>query len=104
MSTSALERFITRNPPERWEPLVEDCSAAAFRRAAARLRERADLEGAAREMRRVLHGLRAERAYFQRDMGPVEEQERVFQRTLEALKRARPVLDAVCFLRVRKYE
>lgn len=104
MSTSALERFITRNPPERWEPLVEDCSAAAFRRAAARLREQADLEGAAREMRRVLHGLRAERAYFRRDMGPVEEQERVFQRTLEALKRARPVLDAVCFLRVRKYE
>ena len=26
------------------------------------------------------------------------------ERALEALKRARPVLDAVCFLRVRKYE
>ena len=52
-------------------------------------------------MQRVLNGYRAECIYFERDMSGVEEQERLFDMTLRALKNAKPVLDAVCFLRVR---
>ena len=52
-------------------------------------------------MQRVLNGYRAECIYFERDMSGVAERERLFDMTLRALKNAKPVLDAVCFLRVR---
>lgn len=101
LSISPLERFISRTPPSTWEPLVDKYSAAAYARARARLEKRSDLEAAEKEMQRVLNGYRAECIYFERDMSGVEERERLFDMTLRALKNAKPVLDAVCFLRVR---
>ena len=96
-----MERFISLTPPRTWEPLVDKYSASAYARARARLEKRSDLEAAEKEMQRVLNGYRAECIYFERDMSGVEEQERLFDMTLRALKNAKPVLDAVCFLRVR---
>ena len=101
MSISPLDRFISLTPPSTWEPLVDKYTAAAYARACARLEKRSDLEAAEKEMQRVLNGYRAECIYFERDMSGVEERERVFDVTLRALKNAKPVLDAVCFLRVR---
>ena len=101
MSISPLDRFISLTPPSTWEPLVDKYTAAAYSRACARLEKRSDLEAAEKEMQRVLNGYRAECIYFERDMSGVEERERVFDVTLRALKNAKPVLDAVCFLRVR---
>ena len=101
MALSPLERFISLTPPSTWEPLVDKFSANAYARACARLEKRSDLEAAEREMQRVLNGYRAECIYFDRDMAGVAERERIFDVTLRALKNAKPVLDAVCFLRVR---
>lgn len=101
LSVSPLERFINLTPPSTWEPLVDKCSASAYNRACARLGKRSDLEAAKKEMQRVLNGYRAESIYFERDMSGVEERAHMFDVTLRALKNAKPVLDAVCFLRVR---
>jgi ATP-dependent helicase HepA len=101
LSISPLERFISLTPPSTWEPLVDKYSAAAYTRACARLEKRSDLDAAEKEMQRVLNGYRAECIYFERDMSGVAERERLFDMTLRALKNAKPVLDAVCFLRVR---
>lgn len=101
LSISPLERFINQTPPSTWEPLVDKYSAAAYARACARLKKRSDLDAAEKEMQRVLNGYRAECIYFERDMSGVAERERLFDMTLRALKNAKPVLDAVCFLRVR---
>lgn len=98
---SPLERFISLTPPSTWEPLVDKYSALAYNRACVRLEKRSDLEAAEKEMQRVLNGYRAECIYFERDMSGVEERERMFDMTLRSLKNAKPVLDAVCFLRVR---
>lgn len=101
LSVSPLERFINLTPPSTWELLVDKCSASAYNRACARLGKRSDLEAAEKEMQRVLNGYRAECIYFERDMSGVEERAHMFDVTLRALKNAKPVLDAVCFLRVR---
>lgn len=101
MSISPLERFISRNPPSLWEPLVDKASAAAYKRACVRLEKRSDFEAAEKEMQRVLNGYRAECIYFERDMSGVDERAHLFNVTLRALKNAKPELDAVCFLRVR---
>lgn len=101
MSISPLERFISRNPPSLWEPLVDKASAAAYKRACVRLEKRSDFEAAEKEMQRVLNGYRAECIYFERDMSGVDEKAHLFDVTLRALKNAKPELDAVCFLRVR---
>ncbi len=101
LSISPLERFIRQTPPGTWEPLVDKCSAAAYKLACARLKKRSDIDAAEREMQRVLNGYRAECIYFERDMSVVDEKEHIFDVTLRALKNAKPVLDAVCFLRVR---
>ena len=101
LSISPLERFISLTPPTTWEPLVDKYTAAAYSRACTRLEKRSNLVAAEKEMQRVLSGYRAECIYFERDMSGVEERERVFDVTLRALKNAKPVLDAVCFLRVR---
>ena len=101
MSISPLERFISRNPPSLWEPLVDKASAAAYKRACVRLEKRSDFEAAEKEMQRVLNGYRAECIYFERDMSGVDERAHLFDVTLRALKNAKPELDAVCFLRVR---
>ena len=101
LSISPLERFIRSTPPSTWEPLVDKCTASAFNRACTRLKKHSDLEAAEKEMQRVLNGYRAECIYFERDMSGVKEREHVFDVTLRALKNAKPVLDAVCFLRVR---
>lgn len=102
MTPSPLERFIRRSPPDVWEPLVDKVSAAAYQRACAKLKKRSDLEAAEKEMQRVLNGHRAECLFFDRDMSEVNERERLFDVTLRALQNARPELDAVCFLRVRR--
>ena len=54
-------------------------------------------------MRRVVNGYRAECMFFDRSQEIVEEKERIYQATMEALKTSLPVLDAVCYLRVRKH-
>lgn len=103
MMASPMEKFISAIPPEKWEPLIDQFTDIALKRARVQLRQNADFEGAKREMQRVLNGDRAECLYFDREMSGVEEKMHVFEATLRALKRARPVLDAVCYLRVRKY-
>lgn len=102
LATSPLERFISKNPPSTWEPLIDKCSEVAYKRACSRLEKRSDLDSAEREMQRVLNGYRAECLYFERDTMAVEAQMEIFDATLRSLKNAKPVLDAVCFLRVRK--
>lgn len=103
MATSPLERFISQTPPNAWEPLIDKASATAYKRACARLEKRSDFEAAEKEMQRVLNGYRAECIYFDRDMSGVNERVQLFDATLRALKNAKPELDAVCFLRVRRY-
>lgn len=102
LAVSPLERFISRTPPSTWEPLVEKCSAKSYEVACMRLKKHSDLESAEAEMQRVLDGYRAENIYFERDLSDVENKKQIFEVTLRALKNAKPVLDAVCFLRVRK--
>ena len=102
LATPPLERFIERNPPNHWEPLIENCSAAAYQRAVAAMRKASDLSSAKKEMQRVLNGYRAECMYFERDDRTIDEKLNTFRATLKALTSAKPVLDAVCFLRVRK--
>jgi len=99
---SPLEAFITKTPPAQWEPLVERCTAKAYKRAQDILNEEADFTSAEKEMQRVLNGYRAECVYFDRDESMVKAKEKVFNATLKALKSAVPMLDAVCFFRVRK--
>ncbi len=101
MMVSPLEQFIGHTPPETWEPLVDRVTQLAYKRACARLEKRSDLESAEKEMQRVLNGFRAECIYFERDMSDVEQRTRLYDVTLRALKNAKPVLDAVCLLRVR---
>ena len=67
------------------------------------MKEQADLVSALREMRRVVNGYRAECMFFDRSQEIVDEKERIYQATMEALKTSLPVLDAVCYLRVRKH-
>lgn len=102
MATSPLERFIAQTPPSQWEPLVDKCAISAYKKASIAMRDNSDIASATKEMQRVLNGYRAECMYFERDDSIVEEKTRVFNATLRALKSAKPVLDAVCFLRVRK--
>lgn len=102
MTMSPLDSFIARTPPSRWEPLVDKCSAAAYKKSLIAIRNESDIVSAKKEMQRVLNGYRAECMYFERDDSIVEEKAEVFNATLKALTSARPILDAVCFLRVRK--
>ena len=103
LSVSPLEMFILKTPPEQWEPLVAVCTANAFKRATIKLREEADLKTAHKEMNRIINGYHAEALYFDRDLEIVEEKAKIFQTTLSVMKQAKPVLDSVCFLRVRKH-
>ncbi len=98
---SPLETFITKTPPSKWEPLIENCTKHAFQRANKVFSEEADYSSAEKEMQRVLDGFRAECVYFDRDETVLKEKEQVFAATLEALKSATLELDAVCFFRVR---
>ena len=98
---SPLERFISLTPPSTWEPLIDKYTESAYNRACIKLEKSSDFDAAEKEMQRVLNGYRAECIYFGRDMSGLEERTRVFDATLRALKNAKPVLDAVCFLRVR---
>ncbi len=102
MMMSPLEQFITATPPNKWEPLIKQCTSNAYKRAISIMREESDLESAKKEVKRVLKGYRAESLYFERDDKIVKEKTAVFNATLKALAHSRPVLDAVCFLRVRK--
>lgn len=102
MAMSPLERFIAQTPPSQWEPLVDKCALSAYKKALIAMRENSDIASATKEMQRVLNGYRAECMYFERDDSIVEDKARVFNATLRALKSAKPVLDAACFLRVRK--
>jgi hypothetical protein len=102
ITSSPLESFMMRTPPSQWEPLIDKGSAIAYKRAMKVLQEESDLTSAKKEMQRVLNGYRAECLYFEHDDSIVKEKIQVFKATLKALTSARPVLDAVCFFRVRK--
>lgn len=99
---SPLESFIMKTPPNHWEPLIDRCTAKAYKYAYDVLAEEADYSSAEKEMQRVLNGYRAECVYFGRNESSVNAKENVFRLTLDALKSAVPELDAVCFFRVRK--
>ena len=102
--TSPLERFMAQFPPEKWKMIADNCYKASMKFAAAKLKEEADLQAALNEMHRIVNGYRAECLYYDRDMKLAEEKNRVFEATFNTLKTARPVLDAVCYLRVRSNE
>ena len=99
---SPLERFMSQFPPSVWEPLVDKYSKIAYSKAVEKMKAQADLGAARREMNRVVNGYRAECLFFDRNPEIVQEKERIFNATMEALKTSLPVLDAVCYLRVRK--
>ena len=101
LSMSPLERFIGNTPPDIWEPLVDKCTEIAYKRARKKLHEEADIDAARNEMQRVLNGYRAECLFFERDPAKLAQKDRVFQATFSVLQSAKPVLDAVCFLKVR---
>ena len=98
---SALEVFISKTPPAQWEPLVDRCTERAYQAATNLMHEGSNIISAENEMQRILNGVRAECIYFDRDQSIVAEKEKTFTATLNALKAASPVLDAVCFFRVR---
>lgn len=98
---SPLERFISQFPPNLWEPLVDKFSNDAYKKACERMVEQADLKAASREMNRILNGYRAECLFFDRSQEIVQQKETIFNATLDALKTSKPVLDSVCYLRVR---
>ena len=102
MNISPLERFILKSPPEQWEPLIEKASKIAFKKATTALKEAADLSFAKKEMNRVLNGYRAECLYFGKDDSGIDSKSKEFELTYRALASSKPVLDAVCFLRVRR--
>ena len=102
--TSPLERFIMQFPSEKWEPIVDRYYKVSRKFAAEKLKEEADLPAALNEMHRIVNGYRAECLYYDRDMSLVEDKNRVFEATFNSLKTAKPVLDAVCYLRVRSNE
>lgn len=80
---------------------MDKCSAIAMKRAEIKLKEEADIATAKNEMQRIINGYRSECLYFGRDMGVVERFKEIYSKTLKALAAAKPVLDAVCYLRVR---
>lgn len=102
-SSSPLEDFIQKNPPDIWESLVRACTDTAYKRALIAMREQSDLETAKSEMLRIINGYKSECLYFGRSKRIAEEKAAVYRAVYRALKAARPVLDAVCFIRVRKY-
>ncbi len=102
LSMSPLERFMSRLPADEWEPLVSGSAALAYRKAAAEVKRRSRLREAKKEMERVLYGRQAEKTYFGRGAGDNDEEKQKFRATVKALKAAEPVLDAACFLLVRK--
>ena len=104
MDKSPLEEFISANPPSQWEPLIDKYSASAYKRAVERIKQEADIKSATHEMQRVLNGYRAECLYFEREPHEIDDKVSAFQETLRSMKAAKPELDAVCFLRVKKQE
>lgn len=101
-TTSKLDQFISATPPNRWEPLVDQCSDKAYLLAIKRMRDRSDLTTAKKEMHRIINGYRAECMFFERDVSLAENRRENFKAVYDALREAKPVLDAACFLRVRK--
>lgn len=101
-TSSPLEQFIRDIPPETWEPTVDRCTALAYEAAAKRLKKYSHIDAAKSEMERVLNGYQAECIYFERDMSAVLDRACVFSATLRALENAKPVLDAICLLRISK--
>lgn len=102
MVMSPIERFITKTPASMWEPLVDKCSTIAYKKAMNKMKETSDLATAKKEMQRILNGYRAESMFFNKDNRIVEEKAKIFNATLKALSHAKPNLDAVCFLKVKK--
>lgn len=98
---SKLEQFISRTPPNRWEPLVNQCYEVAFKRAKSMMQTKSSLHLAKKEMHRIVNGYRAECIYFDRDPALADRKHEEFQAIYGALRDAAPVLDAACFLRVR---
>lgn len=100
---SPIEKFIHQTPPEKWEPLIASTSKAAYKKATKALRDNSNLRVALQEMQRIINGKRAECVFFERSEKKVDELEYNLKLVFQALNESRPVLDAVCFLRVKKY-
>lgn len=99
---SSLESFISWLPPSKWEPLVDKIVAIANKKAIATILRESGVAEAKKEMLRILHGYRAECLYFERDLAIVDKKKEIFETTYRALKNAKPELDAVCYLRVKR--
>ena len=54
-------------------------------------------------MQRVIHGMRSECLYFEKDDSTIKDKVEIFNATLRAIRRAKPVLDATCYVGVRKH-
>lgn len=101
-SVSPLDQFITRTPPDVWEPLVDKCTENAYRIAYNKMKEQSDIKAAKKEMQRIINGYKAEALYFEQSLDLVSEKITLYHETLKALQSAKPLLDSVCFVRVRK--
>lgn len=97
-----LEKFIAQTPPDVWEPLVDQCTENAYRIAYSKMKEQAEIGGAKKEMQRIINGYKAEALYFERSVNIISEKTALYNATLKALQSAKPVLDSVCFVRIRQ--
>ena len=102
LSYSPLEEFIIQTPPDIWEPIIERYTRIAYKKAIAQIRDNTEFETARDEMQRVIHGMRSERIFFEKDDSDIKEKTELFNATLKAIKTAKPVLDAACVIRVIK--
>ena len=102
-SYSPLEEFILQTPPDIWEPIIKRYTKKAFQKALEQIRENTDFDTARDEMQRVIHGIRSECLYFEKDDSTIKDKVEIFNATLRAIRRARPVLDATCYIGVRKH-
>ena len=91
-----------KTPEEDWKNIADQASNIAYRKACAQMKNLWELDAAKNEMLRILNGYKSECLYFDRPMNMLPEKERVFSATWKALSRAKPILEACCFLKVRK--
>jgi hypothetical protein len=97
-----LDQFIAQIPPDVWEPLVDECTVNAYRIAYNKMKGQAEIKAAKKEMQRIINGYKAEALYFERSTDIVSKKITLYNATLKALQSAKPVLDSVCFVRIRK--
>jgi len=102
LGVAPLDQFIAQTPPDVWEPLVDKCTTNAYRIAYSKMKEQAEIKAAKKEMQRIINGYKAEALYFERSIDIVSKKITLYNASLKALQSAKPVLDSVCFVRVRR--